>query len=415
MAKETKHKQPKSAARQLSIRKELNDAYKVELKECAETLGLHLPSAAKKSEFVEAIAQYVLNSTQEFLQGLTQNELNMLELLCDNEDGPTLEGPLQIQQQVLYKLHLMECEPADDEGMAYTLSISDELCDAIKGIIKEENERRTDDEFVMERCILSVLNLFGVMPLPSMIDLISRSFDKRPKEVADFLHKRYLLKYNTFSLKPGFDICTSPFLDLEDVLKLTEKMMEHKEVELKQDFSQEELLAWGEMPYPVENVEIAQPLIKALTPLMPNKGFALAIITEYWATCQLSDNPSEPIRQLFATVNLKSPKDIMRIMNALTDFNNHMPRWEFLGHSATEARQDDKTSRNTLQEFDIPISMGAPFFHTAHTAADADNDEFEEMLYEGIDPHTGKKIRPNDPCPCGSGLKYKKCHGQKPN
>jgi uncharacterized protein YchJ len=24
---------------------------------------------------------------------------------------------------------------------------------------------------------------------------------------------------------------------------------------------------------------------------------------------------------------------------------------------------------------------------------------------------TRKKVRPNDPCPCGSGKKYKKCHG----
>ena len=24
-----------------------------------------------------------------------------------------------------------------------------------------------------------------------------------------------------------------------------------------------------------------------------------------------------------------------------------------------------------------------------------------------------KKIYPNDPCPCGSGLKYKNCHGRK--
>jgi len=23
-----------------------------------------------------------------------------------------------------------------------------------------------------------------------------------------------------------------------------------------------------------------------------------------------------------------------------------------------------------------------------------------------------KKVGPNDPCPCGSGLKYKKCHGK---
>ena len=25
-----------------------------------------------------------------------------------------------------------------------------------------------------------------------------------------------------------------------------------------------------------------------------------------------------------------------------------------------------------------------------------------------------KKIYPNDPCPCGSGKKYKQCHGRKP-
>ena len=25
---------------------------------------------------------------------------------------------------------------------------------------------------------------------------------------------------------------------------------------------------------------------------------------------------------------------------------------------------------------------------------------------------SGKKIMPNDPCPCGSGKKYKKCHGR---
>lgn len=27
-------------------------------------------------------------------------------------------------------------------------------------------------------------------------------------------------------------------------------------------------------------------------------------------------------------------------------------------------------------------------------------------------PAVSHKIRPNDPCPCGSGLKYKRCHGR---
>ena len=34
----------------------------------------------------------------------------------------------------------------------------------------------------------------------------------------------------------------------------------------------------------------------------------------------------------------------------------------------------------------------------------------EETTWWAILP-TRKKIRPNDPCPCGSGKKYKKCHG----
>jgi uncharacterized protein YchJ len=30
---------------------------------------------------------------------------------------------------------------------------------------------------------------------------------------------------------------------------------------------------------------------------------------------------------------------------------------------------------------------------------------------EVIDTNAKHKPRPNDPCPCGSGKKYKKCHG----
>jgi uncharacterized protein YchJ len=29
--------------------------------------------------------------------------------------------------------------------------------------------------------------------------------------------------------------------------------------------------------------------------------------------------------------------------------------------------------------------------------------------------HTGPKLKPNDPCPCGSGKKYKKCCGSVPS
>jgi preprotein translocase subunit SecA len=32
---------------------------------------------------------------------------------------------------------------------------------------------------------------------------------------------------------------------------------------------------------------------------------------------------------------------------------------------------------------------------------------------EAAQRRTGEKVGRNDPCPCGSGKKYKKCHGEK--
>ena len=40
--------------------------------------------------------------------------------------------------------------------------------------------------------------------------------------------------------------------------------------------------------------------------------------------------------------------------------------------------------------------------------------ELRHLFEESPDPYVApKKPRPNDPCPCGSGKKYKKCHGRK--
>jgi serine-type anaerobic sulfatase-maturating enzyme len=36
-----------------------------------------------------------------------------------------------------------------------------------------------------------------------------------------------------------------------------------------------------------------------------------------------------------------------------------------------------------------------------------------EVMTHGGRPQISVKVRRNDPCPCGSGIKYKKCHGQR--
>ena len=58
-----------------------------------------------------------------------------------------------------------------------------------------------------------------------------------------------------------------------------------------------------------------------------------------------------------------------------------------------------------LSEMGIPVDLEG----NAHTITTA-------MYHTGLDGsvvRVEKKIYPNDPCPCGSGKKYKKCCGRK--
>ena len=37
---------------------------------------------------------------------------------------------------------------------------------------------------------------------------------------------------------------------------------------------------------------------------------------------------------------------------------------------------------------------------------------YQEQINSGTFKREAVKVMPNDPCPCGSGKKYKKCHGR---
>ncbi|MCM1325101.1 MAG: SEC-C metal-binding domain-containing protein [Bacteroidales bacterium] len=94
---------------------------------------------------------------------------------------------------------------------------------------------------------------------------------------------------------------------------------------------------------------------------------------------------------------------------------------------------DSLTEPNPIEEMeeDTPVNLGfdKALLYKNMVAAEADwlynleewNDIFDEdtrkALYKEQKSSTtvvkDKKIYPNDPCPCGSGKKYKKCCGRK--
>ena len=53
--------------------------------------------------------------------------------------------------------------------------------------------------------------------------------------------------------------------------------------------------------------------------------------------------------------------------------------------------------------------------NSAQPRKNFDEDKLKALYKEEKSSHTVRKenkVYPNDPCPCGSGKKYKKCHGR---
>ena len=55
--------------------------------------------------------------------------------------------------------------------------------------------------------------------------------------------------------------------------------------------------------------------------------------------------------------------------------------------------------------FNDPSEAGSAFARAERAEAKGGSGEVQTVKREG------KKVGRNDPCPCGSGKKYKKCHG----
>lgn len=72
-----------------------------------------------------------------------------------------------------------------------------------------------------------------------------------------------------------------------------------------------------------------------------------------------------------------------------------------------EEKKEEKTPEKKAAHTSTPIIGVAP--HVMNVAQDG-----QAPVTPFVNPvTTGKKVYPNDPCPCGSGMKYKKCCGKR--
>ncbi len=129
---------------------------------------------------------------------------------------------------------------------------------------------------------------------------------------------------------------------------------------------------------------------------------------------QLLKNPDEVVCGTVKELADKYQVSLMTMAGFLDGINDSLKQ----ANPIEEMEEDTEVSLG----FDIEllyknmVAAGADWLYNLEEWNDIFDEDKRKALYreqkESTTVHKDKKIYPNDPCPCGSGKKYKKCCGR---
>ena len=129
---------------------------------------------------------------------------------------------------------------------------------------------------------------------------------------------------------------------------------------------------------------------------------------------QLLKNPDEVVEGTVKELAEKFEIDIMTMVGFLDGINDSLKE----DNPIEEMEEDTKVNLGFEKEllYKNMVAAGADWLYELEEWNDIFDEETRKNLYkeqkESTTIHKGPKVYPNDPCPCGSGKKYKKCCGR---
>lgn len=339
----------------------LMKASKQDLIKTANVVGAKIKKTWNRADIAKATSNFILDNPKKFLSGLMLHELDMVKSICEikNKDEAVC-APQMAHQMSLFRLSIMEIyNTAHDNVEMYDLPI--DLKKAIEGYVDAEIKDQEDnlEDLMRERFILSHLNFIGVAAYDDFVSLIAEMTEGNMQDIDNYIHRKFLLSSNIIDEGEGILIIKSPFLGDDDIEDIFEMMDEH-ESECDCDFKMpfEEMMQWGNMPYPVSHLSYAQKLLKAMGKIPNMAGISDALLTQYWVDIQLTGNVNEAISMMIGDAGIIDISLINKMLPEFIKFANKMPRWALLGHSAEEvmSKQKGKKRRAVI----LPLNGGTP-------------------------------------------------------
>ena len=414
----------------------LDGFQKFELEDIGILFGAQLPSRLRKAELVNRLTCYLVARPQRWLNHLLEVDLQLLKQLVAagpevhvRQDYP--DYPTVLEASGL----IVTGERSDDYRDVW---ISREVCEIVAPHIDAalaEGER--SGRFEIERVALGYLNLYGLLPYTRFIDLMMDFYEQRFGDDFDrlvaLLQQSPVIKLSRCSSlsDPDEYLCSPQVEDVEELIERRSDLREPKEYKA---FSYDDALEAG-AGAPYFTYGLSTPEGKALVRMLRRMGYeGEELLREehyIWLSAQYYQHGNGSADELFVAVTSQtdwfvSDAEYRRFLKIVARFANTLPRWDLKGHSSDETgllpiavEEDASLPPLEPDELDGEVpewTMPHPTISPGYTDTiekDGQIRDLSAFLPEGFPfgmaiPH----VAPGDPCPCGSGLKYRHCHGK---
>ena len=367
---------------------------KEELIDIAQLISMGQPDPdAKKSRIVGNVASYMLNSMDMIIDIMSVFELEFLRklLLPENRYGLVSRNMDAVLPLTKTGIIISAPHPLGKDYAVYLML--DEVKERVRLYVDLEWQNKKQHGYHrLEQLALGVLNLLGGMKSQDWFDHVERYMDVGDKMLwKDF--QNYLLNNTLFAgrriwhISPaGKPDCffASPYItnDTEQQQLFNDVIWDrpnHNYVK----FDKQQVMDYGQLPFP----HVTSPSFNTLRDMMVNKAEQPLseeetdfILYRLWITRQLNRHEEniDIMTWMWEKVKFRDEKDADRLADATGITFHDMPLWHLDGKST-----DDLLKPRTAVEIQMPMV-----------------------------PLTNKKVGRNDPCPCGSGKKFKHCCGK---
>ena len=371
----------------------LDGFQKPELQDLASLLGRELSPRLRKSQLVEQMHSYLREEPGQWMSHLMERDVRLLRDLVKT-------GPEKVRYQdfadyptLLEVTGLVQWDDSDDNY--HKVWISREMYDIVAPEVdKVIHTLERSGQFKLERVALGYLNLYGVIPTEVFVDIIMEWFDGNiggnHRRLTKLLNSTPVIKMYRYNDKWGDYICSPCVPDVEELMTRLESF--------KGDYAQlrhyDAYNAGAGAPYFTVGLKTLEGMrLEQMYKRLGYEGFDLVkAIHDTWMESQFTSGPRpELFDPIFGSPLYSSLDDgaMESFCNIVCDYADSVPKWCLAGHSARETGQclaDRYAWRENGPEPEAP-SITDGFLAIPHVA-------------------------PNDPCPCGSGLRYCRCHGK---